>query len=182
VQRPRGFEKNWLLCPWRQGLALLYSVQPWQVFASENGLQHWQPVHDAPLQLPAGIQGPLRNSAHPFPLDGLEQQGRWGLVVHRRRQQSYIYDQYLLVLSAVTLEPLRISRVPVLSVNVQAVGLDRGFRKNPGVCYVSSVLVCDGNFQFYFNLFDCRTCVLSLPLADLRAMVDDDAQFSALSL
>ena len=182
VQRPRGFEKNWLLCPWRQGLALLYSIQPWQVFTSENGLQHWQPLHDAPLELPAGIQGPLRNSAHPFPLDGLEQQGRWGLVVHRRRQQSYIYDQYLLVLSAVTLEPLRISRVPVLSVNVEAVGLDRGFRKNPGVCYVSSVLVCDNNVQFYFNLFDCRTCVLSLPLADLRAMVDDDAQFCALSL
>jgi hypothetical protein len=66
-------------------------------------------------------------------------------------------------------------------VNAQALGLDLGFRKNSGVCYVSSVLVHDDVVQIYFNLFDCRTCVLALPAADLRCLIDDDTAFVALS-
>jgi len=101
--------------------------------------------------------------------------------VHRRRHGTYIYDQYLIVLSADSLLPLRISREPVLSVNARALALDLGFRKNSGVCYVSSVLVHDEMVQIYFNLFDCRTCVLALPSSDLRHLIDDDALFVALS-
>jgi hypothetical protein len=46
---------------------------------------------------------------------------------------------------------------------------------------VSSVLVRDDVVQIYFNLFDCRTCVLALPAADLRCLIDDDTAFVALS-
>ena len=77
--------------------------------------------------------------------------------------------------------PLRISREPVLSVNARALALDLGFRKNSGVCYVSSVVVHEGMVQIYFNLFDCRTCVLALPAADLRRLIDDDNVFVALT-
>ena len=181
LELPRGFEKNWLLCPWRQKLALLYSIQPWQVFEGGHDLRHWRLAHDVPLGLPDSIQGPLRNSAHPFPLPDCDGESQLGLVVHRRRHGTYIYDQYLLVLSADTLLPLRVSREPILSVNAQALGLDLGFRKNQGVCYVSSVLVRDGMVQIYFNLFDCRTCVLALPAADLRCLIDNDAEFVSLS-
>ena len=178
---PRGFEKNWLLCPWRDQLALLYSIQPWQVFEGGHDLRHWQLTHDTPLRLPDSIQGPLRNSAHPFPLPDCDGERQLGLIVHRRRHGTYIYDQYLIVLSADSLLPLRISREPVLSVNARALALDLGFRKNSGVCYVSSVLVHDEMVQIYFNLFDCRTCVLALPSSDLRHLIDDDALFVALS-
>jgi hypothetical protein len=34
--------------------------------------------------------------------------------------------------------------------------------------------------QIYFNLFDCRTCVLALPAADLRCLIDNDAAFVSL--
>ena len=178
---PRGFEKNWLLCPWRDRLALLYSIQPWQVFEGGHDLRHWRLMHDSPLCLPSSIQGPLRNSAHPFQLPDCGGERQLGLVVHRRRRGTYVYDQYLMVLSADSMLPLRISREPVLSVNASALALDLGFRKNSGVCYVSSVVVHEGMVQIYFNLFDCRTCVLALPAADLRRLIDDDHVFVALT-
>ena len=173
---PRGFEKNWLVYQQNEKLYLFYSLQPWQVFEADSEMRHWHLVQDRPLTLPASIQGPLRNSAHPFPLGD-----RYlGLVVHRRRQNSYIYDQYLVVLASDSLEPLKISGEPILSVNVGAVELDQGFRKNPGVCYVSCVLTCEESVYFHFNLFDCRTCVVSVPVADLLELVDDDSAFVSL--
>jgi hypothetical protein len=31
--------------------------------------------------------------------------------------------------------------------------------------------------RLFFNLFDCRTCVLALAMADLIALVDDGLSF-----
>jgi hypothetical protein len=177
---PSGFEKNWLIHRRDQQLFLFYSVQPWRVFQADGSLQHWQLLHNQPLTLPDCIQGPLRNSANPFALHDRTGDRGLGLVVHRRRKHSYIYDQYLILVSADTLEPQRISREPILSVNTQALAHDPGFRKNPGVCYVSSVLVLGDEVRLFFNLFDCRTCVLTLAMADLIALVDDGARFMPL--
>lgn len=175
VPFPSGFEKNWLLYRREQQLFLFYSVQPWRVFQADSGLLRWRLLHNQPLVLPDGIQGPLRNSAHPFPLHDHQGERGLGLVVHRRRQQSYIYDQYLILLSADTLLPERISREPILTVNTKALARDPGFRKNSGVCYVSSVLVQGDEVNLFFNLFDCRTCVLSMAMSDLLALIDDEA-------
>jgi hypothetical protein len=101
-------------------------------------------------------------------------------VVHRRRQHTYIYDQYLILLSVDGLRPQRISREPILSVNSEAFARDPGFRKNPGVCYVSSVLVAGDEVRLYFNLFDCRTCVLSVSMLDLLALVEREDAFVSL--
>jgi len=98
-------------------------------------------------------------------------------VLHRRRHHSYDYDQYLMTLSPDKLLPQRISRQPILCVNQEAPDLDLGFRKNRGVCYVSAVAADSDCVRFYFNLFDCRTCVLVVSAADLLAMVDDDRLF-----
>ena len=101
-------------------------------------------------------------------------------MVHRRRQHTYIYDQYLILLSADGLRPQRISREPILSVNSEALAVDPGFRKNPGVCYVSSVLVEADEVRLYFNLFDCRTCVLSVSMLDLLTLVKCEDAFLSL--
>jgi hypothetical protein len=174
---PSGFEKNWLIHRRDQQLFLFYSVQPWRVFQADGIQRHWQLMHHQPLALPEGLQGPLRNSAHPFALHDRNGDRGLGLVVHRRRKHSYIYDQYLILLSTDTLEPQQISREPILSVNTQAMAHDPGFRKNPGVCYVSSVLVQGNEVRLFFNLFDCRTCVLALAMADLMALIDDGLSF-----
>lgn len=174
---PCGFEKNWLIDQHRSTPVLLYSVQPWITFEATTDLQQWRLRSDQALNLPAGIQGPLRNSAHPFVLRDQFDNTRIGLVVHRRRQDSYIYDQYLIVLSSDSLEPVAISAEPILSVNSQAIESDLGFRKNPGVCYVSSVVVADDTVSFLFNLFDCRTCVLDVALSDLVNLIDDPSCF-----
>jgi hypothetical protein len=178
---PRGFEKNWLIYHNEQKLLLFYSLQPWRVFQSDPSLRHWQLLCDQPLELPASIQGPLRNSAHPFRLHDAHGDCGLGLVVHRRRQHTYIYDQYLILLSADGLRPQRISREPILSVNSEALAVDPGFRKNPGVCYVSSVLVEADEVRLYFNLFDCRTCVLSVSMLDLLTLVKCEDAFVPLA-
>ncbi len=174
---PSGFEKNWLIHRRDHQLFLFYSVQPWLVFQADGIQQHWRLMHHQPLALPEGLQGPLRNSAHPFALHDRNGDRGLGLVVHRRRKHSYIYDQYLILVSADTLEPQQISREPILSVNTQAMAHDPGFRKNPGVCYVSSVLVQEDEVRLFFNLFDCRTCVLALAMADLITLIDDGLSF-----
>lgn len=177
---PRGFEKNWLICPWQQRWALLYAVQPWQVFANDGDLCHWQRLQHRQLALPPSLQEGLRNSAHPFPLPARDGAARLGLVVHRRRPHTYIYDQYLMVLDGDRLEPLCISCEPILSIHAAALESDPGFRKNAGVCYVSAVSVQAGRVQIYVNLFDCRTCVVTLAVEDLLALVDDESCFVAL--
>jgi hypothetical protein len=113
-------------------------------------------------------------------LHGASGEQRLGLVVHRRRKNTYLYDQYLMVLSSDQLTPQKISRHPILSVNMEALALDPGFRKNDGVCYVSSVLVRAGVVLIYVNLFDCRTCVFSVSMADLLALIDDEQAFASL--
>jgi hypothetical protein len=177
---PSGFEKNWLIHHNDNQLLLFYSLQPWRVFQADLSLRHWQLICDQPLELPASIQGPLRNSAHPFRLHDAHGPCGLGLVVHRRRQHTYIYDQYLILLSVDGLRPQRISREPILSVNSEAFARDPGFRKNPGVCYVSSVLVAGDEVRLYFNLFDCRTCVLSVSMLDLLALVEREDAFVSL--
>jgi hypothetical protein len=177
---PAGFEKNWLIHPQGDAVLLLYSVQPWRLFSSDRHLQHWQLSHQHSLALPDSIEGPLRNSAHPFPLHDRNGSRGLGLVVHRRRRHSYRYDQYLMVLSEDTLKPLKISRTPVLSVNAGALDRDLGFRKNSGVCYVSSVVVHGERVSFLFNLFDCRTCVLEVAMGELVSLIDDPAAFASL--
>lgn len=181
-QLPAGFEKNWLIHQHGDSVVLLYSIEPWMVFEGDPTLQHWQLRGFHPFELPPPLQGPLRNSAHPFVLDhpSGQGQGRLGLVVHRRRPNSYHYDQYLMVLSAQDLKPLAISSRPILSVNPQALIGDQGFRKNPGVCYVSCVLVRRDRVFFLFNLFDCRTCVVEVCLSDLIKMVGDPSAFVSL--
>ena len=177
---PTGFEKNWLICDHEAQLFLLYSIQPWRVFRGDHSLADWRLMTDSHLNLPRSIQGPLRNSAHPFSLHGASGEQRLGLVVHRRRKNTYLYDQYLMVLSSDQLTPQKISRHPILSVNMEALALDPGFRKNDGVCYVSSVLVRAGVVLIYVNLFDCRTCVFSVSMADLLALIDDEQAFASL--
>ena len=174
---PRGFEKNWVVYQKDEQLYLFYSVQPWRIFEADHEMKYWHLVEDCSVPFPASIQGPLRNSAHPFPLD----EHHIGLVVHRRRQDTYVYDQYLIVLSSETLRPLKISAEPILSVNAEAVGLDQGFRKNPGVCYISSVLNHGENTYFFFNLFDSRTCVLSAATIELLELINSDHAFISLS-
>jgi predicted GH43/DUF377 family glycosyl hydrolase len=107
---------------------------------------------------------------------------RLALVVHHRRCGTYIYDQYLMVLDAETLQPLRISRHPILSINQQALSSDGGFRKNDGVCYVTAALVLDGSLRLYCNLFDCRTCVLTVTMEDLIALIERDDAFASVSM
>jgi hypothetical protein len=177
---PTGFEKNWLICQHEEQPFLLYSIQPWRVFRGDHSLADWRLMTDSHLNLPRSIQGPLRNSAHPFILHGASGEQRLGLVVHRRRKNTYLYDQYLMVLSSDQLTPQKISRHPILSVNMEALALDPGFRKNDGVCYVSSVLVRAGVVLIYVNLFDCRTCVFSVSMADLLALIDDEQAFASL--
>ena len=177
---PTGFEKNWLICEHEAQLFLLYSIQPWRVFRGDHSLADWRLMADCHLNLPRSIQGPLRNSAHPFILHGASGEQRLGLVVHRRRKNTYLYDQYLMVLSSDQLTPQKISRHPILSVNMEALALDPGFRKNDGVCYVSSVLVRAGVVLIYVNLFDCRTCVFSVSMTDLLALIDDEQAFASL--
>ena len=177
---PTGFEKNWLICEHEAQLLLLYSIQPWRIFRAHQSLVDWRLMTECDLSLPRTIQGPLRNSAHPFRLDSTSGEQRLGLVVHRRRKNTYIYDQYLMVLSSDQLMPQKISRQPVLSVNTEALALDPGFRKNEGVCYVSSVLVREEVVFIYLNLFDCRTCVFTVSMADLLALIDDEMAFASL--
>jgi len=179
---PSGFEKNWLIHCNERGNWLLYSVQPWRLFQTTSGLVGpWIPQPPQHLNLPADLPQTLRNSAAPFPLGGPGQVERLGLVVHHRRSGTYIYDQYLMALDAETLQPLRISRRPILSVNQQALRADGGFRKNDGVCYVSAALVDGGALRLYFNLFDCRTCVLTVNRDDLLTLIDRDDTFAAVS-
>lgn len=179
---PTAFEKNWLIHPRGDEAWLLYSVQPWRLFKATASLGHWQLLGERCLGLPEGMAGPLRNSAPPFPI--LEQGAilRLGLVVHQRRKGTYVYDQYLIVLDAETLHPTLISRAPILSVNAAALANDAGFRKNDGVCYVSAALVVDGELRLFFNLFDCRTCVISLAMPDLIAKLDDGQAFAQVDL
>lgn len=177
---PCGFEKNWLIYQHGSTPVLLYSVQPWITFEATSGLRQWRLRSDHVLNLPAGIQGPLRNSAHPFVIHNQFGDMRIGLVVHRRRHNSYIYDQYLVVLSPDSLEPMAISAEPILSVNSQALASDLGFRKNPGVCYISSIVVCCDTVSFLFNLFDCRTCVVDVLMSDLVSLIDDQSSFTQL--
>lgn len=174
---PGGFEKNWMIHHWMRKTYLFYSVQPWRVFEADAQLRHWRLIYEQALDLPASNDGPLRNSAHPFPLADRDGVRALGLVLHRRRHHSYDYDQYLMTLSPDKLLPQRISRQPILCVNQEAPDLDLGFRKNRGVCYVSAVAADSDCVHFYFNLFDCRTCVLVVSAADLLAMVDDDRLF-----
>jgi hypothetical protein len=181
IKLPTGFEKNWLICEHESQLSLLYSIQPWRVFRGDLSLVDWQLTTDYDLNLPRSIQGPLRNSAHPFRLQGASGEQRLGLIVHRRRKNTYLYDQYLMVLSSDQLTPQRISRQPILSVNMEALAQDPGFRKNDGVCYVSSVLVREDIVFIYVNLFDCRTCVFSVSMADLLALIDDETTFASLA-
>lgn len=174
---PGGFEKNWMIFNWMCKTYLFYSVQPWRVFEADAQLQHWQLIYEQTFDLPASCDGPLRNSAHPFPLADRDGVRALGLVLHRRRHHSYEYDQYLMTLSSDKLLPQRISRHPILCVNQAALDLDLGFRKNQGVCYVSAVAADSDCVRFYFNLFDCRTCVLAVSTVDLLAMIDDDRLF-----
>ena len=69
------------------------------------------------------------------------------------------------------------ARLALCDVNQAALDLDLGFRKNQGVCYVSAVAADSDCVRFYFNLFDCRTCVLAVSTVDLLAMIDDDRLF-----
>ena len=82
-----------------------------------------------------------------------------------------------MVLSSGSLEPVAISAEPILSVNIRALESDLGFRKNPGVCYVSSVIAVGDTVSFLFNLFACRTCVLEVALSDLISLTDDPSSF-----
>jgi hypothetical protein len=179
---PTAFEKNWLIHPRGDEAWLFYSVQPWRVFKATSSLGHWRLQGERSLALPPGMKGPLRNSAPPFPIP--EQGGirRLGLVVHQRRSGTYVYDQYLIVLDAETLDPSLISRAPILSVNAAGLANDAGFRKNDGVCYVSSALVVDQELRLFFNLFDCRTCVISLAMPELIAKLDDGQAFAQVDL
>ena len=142
----------------------------------------WRLLGERCLGLPEGMAGPLRNSAPPFPIQEQGGIGRLGLVVHQRRKGTYVYDQYLIVLDGETLDPTLISRAPILSVNAAALANDAGFRKNDGVCYVSAALVVDGELRLFFNLFDCRTCVISLAMPDLIAKLDDGQTFAQVEL
>jgi hypothetical protein len=45
---------------------------------------------------------------------------------------------------------------------------------------VSSVLVAGDEVRLYFNLFDCRTCVLSVSMLDLLALVEREDAFVSL--
>ncbi|WP_216905125.1 hypothetical protein [Synechococcus sp. CCY 0621] len=179
-QLPSGFEKNWLIHEKDNQAYLFYSVQPWQVFRADSSLLDWHQVHHKTLNLPAALNCPIRNSAHPFMLhDGKEERGL-AMIVHRRRLGSYIYDQFLMTISSESLEPMSISREPILSVNTQALAKDHGFRKNEGVCYVSSVLVQREEVRIFFNLFDCRTCVITVNMKDLINLIDNDELFHSL--
>ena len=179
---PTAFEKNWLIHPQGDEAWLLYSVQPWRLFQATASLGHWRLLGERSLGLPEGMGGPLRNSAAPFPIQERGAIQRLGLVVHQRRRGTYVYDQYLIVLDAETLNPTLISRAPILSVNAAALANDAGFRKNDGVCYVSSALVVGEELRLFFNLFDCRTCVISLAMPDLIAKLDDGQTFAQVEL
>jgi hypothetical protein len=179
---PTAFEKNWLIHPRGDEAWLLYSVQPWRVFKATASLGHWTLLSERSLELPEGMTGPLRNSAPPFLIQGQKGIQRLGLVVHQRRRGTYVYDQYLIVLDAATLNPTRISRTPILSVNAAALAKDAGFRKNDGVCYVSAALVVGEELRLFFNLFDCRTCVISIAMPELIAKLDDGQAFAQVDL
>jgi hypothetical protein len=45
---------------------------------------------------------------------------------------------------------------------------------------VSSVLVAGDEVRLYFNLFDCRTCVLSVSMLDLLALIEREDAFVSL--
>ena len=171
-------KKNWLIYPRGDEAWLLYSVQPWRLFKATASLGHWRLLGERALVLPPGMTGPLRNSAPPFPIKGQEGIQQLGLVVHQRRRGTYVYDQYLIVLDAETLNPTLISRAPILSVNAAALANDAGFRKNDGVCYVSAALVSGEELRLFFNLFDCRTCVISLAMPELIAKLNDGQAFA----
>jgi hypothetical protein len=183
---PSNFEKNWLIHSQGDDAWLFYSVQPWRIYLASESLLRWRPWIECNLKLPASIPGPLRNSAPPFAFEtrGQSQPAntdqRLGLVVHHRRSGTYIYDQYLIVINAQSLLPILISRIPILSVNASALTSDHGFRKNDGVCYVSSAVVVGEELRLYFNLFDCRTCVLSIEMNDLTTMIDTKDNFLAI--
>jgi len=181
-QIPTAFEKNWLIHPRGDEAWLLYSVQPWRLFKATSSLGHWRLEVERSLELPEGMTGPLRNSAPPFPIQGHEGIQRLGLVVHQRRRGTYVYDQYLIVLDAESLNPTLISRAPILSVNIAALANDAGFRKNDGVCYVSASLVAGEELRLFFNLFDCRTCVISLAMPELIAKLSDGQAFAQVDL
>jgi len=179
---PTPFEKNWLIHPQGDQAWLFYSIQPWRVFKASHSLGHWMLITERSLRLPTGIKGPLRNSAPPFPIKG-EGGVQWlGLVVHQRRRGTYVYEQYLIILDAETLNPTLISRAPILSVNASALVDDHGFRKNEGVCYVSAALVVGEELRLYFNLFDCRTCVISLAMSNLMTKLNDGQAFTQIDL
>jgi hypothetical protein len=183
---PSNFEKNWLIHSQGNEAWLFYSVQPWRIYRASESLLRWRPWIEYNLKLPASIPGPLRNSAPPFAFEMREQSQlantdqRLGLVVHHRRSGTYIYDQYLIVIDAQSLLPTLISRIPILSVNASALASDHGFRKNDGVCYVSSAVVVGEELRLYFNLFDCRTCVLSIGTNDLITMIETKDNFLAI--
>jgi hypothetical protein len=180
---PGGFEKNWLIHCSERSNWLLYSVQPWRVFQTRSDLVGpWTALPARHLKLPPSLPQTLRNSAAPVPLGEPASAERLALVVHHRRSGTYIYDQYLMVLDAETLQPLRISRHPILSINQQALSSDGGFRKNDGVCYVTAALVLDGSLRLYCNLFDCRTCVLTVTMEDLIALIERDDAFASVSM
>ena len=183
---PSGFEKNWLIHSQGNEAWLFYSVQPWRIYRATESLLRWRPWIEYNLKLPASIPRPLRNSAPPFAFEMRMQSQpvntgqRLGLVVHHRRSGTYIYDQYLIVIDAQSLHPSLISSSPILSVNASALSGDHGFRKNDGVCYVSSAVVVGEELRLYFNLFDCRTCILSIGMNDLITTVETEGNFLAI--
>ena len=162
-------EKNWCFFPHGEDLFVVYSFQPFRLLRVVNSQAfHCRTIVSAPVTFhgqthPLRFAGQISNSTSPIPF-----RDHLLLFIHHRDVANN-YQHYAVCLDRRTLHPQRISRHPLFSG-----GDAQGMR--PNVVYLTSVVVVDQEYWFFFGEGDEHLSYVRYTESDLAHLLSDSVE------
>jgi hypothetical protein len=166
---PSFFEKNWAIWPSVSTNRLVYSIEPWISFClASDGVYHLEYIFDTSRSIKEVLGGVPRLSCHLQNLNQAYPNIDFSIGFFHVRDNAYCYSQYLYLVDNASGRPVCWNSTPFLRLDYNfLLSILSDFdlsHKNPGVCYLSSILIREKALLMMVNMFDSELSVLSVSL------------------